>query len=209
MPLKKDLDRDIFSINSVGVDINPFKPFLLVIFHPVTTELNNQIAQVETLLSSLEKLKMQTVWIWPNIDAGSGGISKVLRKYRENNNPDWLCFIKHLDPITYQKSIKSASCLVGNSSSFVRDSTFSGVPVVLVGNRQQGREVGKNSISVPVEETQINKAIKFQLDHGFYDLEYLYGNGHACEIIVDKLKKYQPKSQKQISYAKHNEHINS
>ena len=33
-----------------------------------------------------------------------------------------------------------------NSSSFVRDTTFSGTPVVLIGERQTGREYGKNLI---------------------------------------------------------------
>ena len=39
---------------------------------------------------------MQTIWIWPNIDAGSDIISKNIRVFRERFNPNWLHLVKNL-----------------------------------------------------------------------------------------------------------------
>ena len=30
---------------------------------------------------------MQTIWLWPNIDAGTDDFSKALRVYREDKKP--------------------------------------------------------------------------------------------------------------------------
>src|SRR5438128_3217286 len=60
-------------INGYGVGhaIDVTKPFLLVIQHPVTTEHDNR-AHVEETLRAIADLDMQTIWIWPNPDAGTG-----------------------------------------------------------------------------------------------------------------------------------------
>jgi UDP-N-acetylglucosamine 2-epimerase len=143
---------------------------------------------------------MQTIWLWPNIDAGADFISTEIRNYRENNNSDWLYLIKNFTPEVFQKVLKRASCAIGNSSSFIRDSTFSGVPVVLVGNRQIGREHGKNLIESEFKEKELEKNINFQLKHGKYSDADIYGNGTAAKKIVKHLINLNPDLQKIISY---------
>jgi len=66
----------------VGQAIDVAKPFLLVIQHPVTTEHDNR-AHVEETLRAIADLDMQTIWIWPNPDAGTGEIADRLRHFRE------------------------------------------------------------------------------------------------------------------------------
>lgn len=200
LDLDQTLPREVFNSVGVGGSVNPEKPFFLVIYHPVTTQFGSEHHQTEQLLNALHKLAHPTVWIWPNIDAGSDDISKVLRVYREHNKANWLHLVKNMDPVTFQKSLKSAACAIGNSSSFIRDSTFSGTPVVLVGDRQVGREHGDNLISVPLEESLITRAIQHQLAHGRYPISKLYGDGKASEKIVGHLKKFDPYSQKILHY---------
>ena len=48
--------------------------------------------------------------------------------------------LTNLTPENYLKVLATTACAVGNSSSFVRDAGYFGTPVVLVGNRQNGRE---------------------------------------------------------------------
>ena len=72
-------------------------------------------------------------------------MSKAIRIYREHHRNGWLHLVKNLEPEDFQKCLKKTVCAIGNSSSFIRDSTFSGTPVVLVGNRQVGRETGFES----------------------------------------------------------------
>ena len=127
-----------------GVEIDVTKPFLLVVFHPTTTEYGGERRQMEVLLAALDTLRIQTLLLWPNIDAGSDHISKVIRVFRAQSETPWMRTITNLTPEDYLKVLASTACAVGNSSSFVRDAGYFGTPVVLVGNRQNGRETDEH-----------------------------------------------------------------
>lgn len=198
--LDVSLPKDLFERIGVGGGIDPDQPFLLVIYHPVTTRFGEARRQAEQLLEALHQLQTPTVWIWPNIDAGADDISKALRVYREHHDARWLHLVKNLDPVTFQKCLKVTACAIGNSSSFVRDSTFSGTPVVLVGDRQTGREHGENLVSVPAETARIVEAARAQLARGRHEPSLLYGDGRASERIVEQLKRFEPYPQKLLSY---------
>ncbi|MBY3363419.1 UDP-N-acetylglucosamine 2-epimerase [Rhizobium laguerreae] len=199
--LDTDLPGDLFKHVGVGGNLTPDQPFFLVIYHPVTTEFGTARQQAQNLIDALHTLSHQTVWLWPNIDAGADDISKALRVYREHNEAAWLHLVKNLSPTTFQKCLKKARCAIGNSSSFVRDSTFSGTPVVLVGDRQLGREHGENLIFVASEKDDILKAINFQIEHGRYPTSTLYGDGTASSQIVEAIKSFVPYRQKSIIHA--------
>ena len=200
IPMDADLSSDTFQKLGVGGKIDVNNPFFLVIFHPITTDFENQREQAEQLINALHEIAHPTIWIWPNVDAGSDHISKALRIYREHNNASWLHLIKNLDPITYQRTLKRAACAIGNSSSFIRDSTFSGTPVVLVGDRQVGREHGENLISCPPVAADILSAIRRQLKLGRRPPSNLYGDGYASLKIVQALKAFCPNIQKRLHY---------
>jgi UDP-hydrolysing UDP-N-acetyl-D-glucosamine 2-epimerase len=202
LQLDSDLPEYAFSQIGIGANIDPSQPFILVIYHPVTTRFGNERQHAEQLLMALHELAHPTVWIWPNIDAGADEISKCLRSYREKHSSsgEWLHLIKNLDPVTFQKCLKRAACAVGNSSSFIRDSTFSGTPVVLVGDRQVGREHGDNLVAVSPVSMDIANAVRSQLQHGRYAPSTLYGNGTASVQIVEKIKMFVPYRQKMLQY---------
>lgn len=193
------LPGDIFRAGS-GATIDPKQPFDLVIFHPVTTEFGIEREHVHQLLRALDDLRRQTVFLWPNIDAGADHISKELRIFRDRNSPHWLRFITNLTPINFQKVLKRATVAIGNSSSFVRDTTFSGTPVVLVGDRQRGRETGHNTICVPAEKNRIKEAILSQSVHGRYEPDLLYGDGKSSGRIAEILASVDLFVQKQLDY---------
>lgn len=198
--LDTDLPPDLFSRSGVGGRVDPNEPFLLVIYHPVTTCFGSERHQAEQLLEALHNLAHPTVWIWPNIDAGADDISKVLRVYREHHASDWLHLVKNLDPVTFQKCLKKTACAVGNSSSFIRDSTFSGTPVVLVGDRQVGREHGRNLMAVAPRADEIAAAIRAQLAKRRYPADTLYGDGGTSQRIAQHLKSFVPYAQKKLHY---------
>lgn len=199
--LDTDLSEDTFTRAGVGAEVNPNSPFLLVIYHPVTTEFGDEGRQVGALIEALHRLHHPAVWLWPNIDAGADHISKALRTYRElRNGHDWLRLMKNLDPTTFQKALKECSCAVGNSSSFVRDTSFTGTPVVLVGDRQEGRELAENAVTVGTDEKKIEDAIRKQLAHGRYEPATLYGEGNASSRIAAQLAEVEPYTQKRLYY---------
>jgi UDP-hydrolysing UDP-N-acetyl-D-glucosamine 2-epimerase len=202
--IARDLDQTLFPeiVNRTGsgARIDVSRPFLLAIFHPTTTEYGAERSQMEELLSALDTLKMQTILLWPNIDAGADHISKAVRLFRDRSNQKWLRALTNLSPENYLKVLCNTSCAVGNSSSFVRDAGYFGTPVVLVGARQDGREIDQHVVPVQIAAADIADAVRAQLGHGRYRRSVLYGDGHVSELIAEALARLTPYVQKRLHY---------
>lgn len=198
--LDRALSSEILNNRGSGPEIDVNRPFLLCLFHPTTTEYGAERQQVEKLLTALDHLKTQTVLLWPNIDAGSDHISKAIRVFRDRARLTWLRVLTNLTPENYLKVLSRTACAVGNSSSFVRDASFFGTPVVLVGNRQDGREIDKHVMPVPAVAAGIIAAVRAQLAHGRYIPSTLYGDGHVAERIAEALANLTPYIQKRLHY---------
>jgi len=189
-------------INSTGSGsyVNLNEPFLLVVFHPTTTSYGGERQQVEAILEALAKLETQTILLWPNIDAGADHISKAIRMFRDRVAPRWMRTITNLSPEHYLELLSRVSCAVGNSSSFVRDAGYFGTPVVLVGDRQDGRETDEHVTHVAPVASQILRVLRKQLKHGPYESSTLYGDGLVAERIADGLLQLTPYVQKRLHY---------
>ncbi len=181
------------------IDLKP-RDYLVLIQHPVTTEYEANLVHVRETIDALEALNMPTVWILPNMDAGSDGINKAIRQFREARHPEYIHFFKSLPIECYAPLLKNAACLLGNSSSGIRESAFLGTPSVNIGSRQNGRERGRNVIDVDYDKTEIIEAVRRQLKNGPYERDHIYGDGHASEKIVNVLAEFQFKLQKLITY---------
>ena len=193
--------EDLFKkYGGVGSSFNLREPFLLVSQHSVTTEFGNNRGQIDQTLKALEVLGLPTIMLWPNSDAGSDDISKGIRTYREKNNPKWLHLFKNLPIRIYIHLMNTTSCLIGNSSSGVREGGFIGTPVVNIGTRQNKRLRTENVIQVGYSTAEILEGIKAQLAHGKYDSNDLYGDGTSGEKIAEILTQDLPKIQKTITY---------
>jgi UDP-N-acetylglucosamine 2-epimerase len=153
---------------------------------------------MEEVLSAIKELNMQTLLIWPNIDAGSDGVSQAVRRFREYNHSTQLHAYKNFEPEEYIPLLDNAVCAIGNSSSFIRDASFLGTPVVLVGTRQDGRERTKAVIKVVENKDKIIDAVKFQINHGRYEASNLYGTVGVSTRIVKQIKLLEKYKQKQF-----------
>lgn len=156
---------------------------LLCMMHPTTDEDMDERKQMEAVLNALKGVPHKCDLAWPNIDPSSDQIHKAIRTFTKKPK-DWLTTFKNLPPKEYLRRLANTRCAVGNSSSFVRDSSFFGTPVVLIGNRQRGRERAENVIHVPCESKAITEAIKVQLEHGRYESSDLYGDGEVSARVV-------------------------
>jgi UDP-N-acetylglucosamine 2-epimerase len=134
------------------------------------------------------------------VDAGSDDISKGLRVFREHNDPDYLHFYRNFSPEDYVRLLDNCACLVGNSSSGLREGAFMGVPCVNIGTRQQGRERAENVVDVGYDASAIEAAIRKQLKHGKYPQSKLFGDGTAGKQIADILATAEFRIQKMLSY---------
>ena len=184
----------------VGPNIDTSRPYLVVLQHPVTTEYGFGDEQIEATLTAIDRTKRQTVWLWPNVDAGSDGISKRLRMFRERNPRAPIHLFRNFPPEDYARLISNCACLIGNSSSAIRESEFLGVPAVNIGSRQRGRECGVNVMHIESESVAIEAAINRQIEHGRYPMSSLYGDGKAGKRIADILATVELSIEKQLHY---------
>lgn len=195
------LDADWINGAGSGAQIDLDRPFLLTVFHPTTTEYGGERRQMEELLEGLRRVSMPTVLLWPNIDAGADHISKAIRVFRDRwQTRGWLRTIVNLPPEIYLKVLARAACAVGNSSSFVRDASYFGTPVVLVGSRQDGRERDVHVMRVNPLADEIEDGIRRQLNHGRYAPSTLYGDGRVSGRIAEALARLEPYVQKRLHY---------
>lgn len=195
------LPPDIFArYGGVGAAIDHEQSYLLVLQHPVTTEYGSGLAQIKQTLAAVDRIGMQAVWLWPNVDAGSDDVSKGLRVHREHFPGSRIRFYKNFAVEDYVRLIANAACQIGNSSSALREGAFLGTPSVNIGTRQQGREHGENVRFAGYEAGEIEAAIREQLAHGRYPRSTLFGDGNAGERIAEVLATVELKVQKQLSY---------
>ena len=170
-----------YGVGELKIDFN--KPYIVILQHPVTTEYEHIKKNIEQTIQAALKIQQQIVWLWPNVDAGSDIVSKSIRRVREEQKPKNIRWQKNYNPEDYLKLIYNSSCLVGNSSSAIREGAFLGIPAVNIGNRQHNREHGKNIIHVDYNSKNILKAISKQIKKKKYSRNKIFGDGKAGERI--------------------------
>lgn len=189
------------AVAGVGPSVDVTKPYLLLMQHPVTTEYGSGMQQIMETIEAVRSIGMQTIALWPNIDAGSDQISKGIRMFRESSPTVPIRFYKNFSPEAYARILANAVCAVGNSSSFIREGSYLGTPGVIVGTRQQGREHGQNVVTdVPHDRAAIVEAIQRQVAHGRYEPDPIFGDGNAGQRIADILATVLPRIQKRLSH---------
>ncbi len=193
------LNDGLFS-TGVGARFDLSQPFLLVSQHPVTTEYGQGEKQITETLQAVYDTELPVIFLWPNADAGSDDIARGMRKWRERRMDKNMHFFKNLSIDVYVTLMKHTACLVGNSSSGIREGAFLGTPVVNIGTRQQGRERGDNVIDALYKKKSIHKAIASQILHGRYKPDTLYGDGNTGTRIAQILSDAKIIIQKQITY---------
>lgn len=172
----------------VGKPTDWSKPYVLMVQHPVTTSYGHGFEQVSETLHALKAIgDIQKVVMWPNVDAGSDDVSKGIRHFRELNMQEPIYYYKNFSPEDYARVISNAVCCVGNSSSFIRECSFLGVPAVIVGDRQQGREHGNNAVFATYDAEDIAEKLRYQIGRGRYPADSRYGKGDAGARIAEEL----------------------
>ncbi|MFX1277391.1 MAG: UDP-N-acetylglucosamine 2-epimerase [Promethearchaeota archaeon] len=200
-PYKKERINNFITKEGVGDIFDIDNNFLLAAQHPVTTEYGQGIQQISETLRSLKEISQERdlpiIMLWPNADAGSDNVAKGIRTFRESNFP-WQSpnekpdknfhFFKNLPFEIYIQLMDKTLCLIGNSSSGIREGEYIGTPVVNIGTRQSNRARGINVIDVNHDHGEIKEAIEKQIDHGKYKSKHIYGNGHAGKKITQILE---------------------
>jgi len=170
-----------------GIDIS--EPYLLTTFHPVTLELENTKTYIKNLLSSFEKVNRPVVFTYPNADSTGSFIIEAINDFADKNENIYV--IKNAGQVGYLSLMAHADAMVGNSSSGIIEAASYRLPVVNIGNRQEGRMFPENIIQCGYSSEQISQAIlkatseKFKVS--LKSMMNPYGDGRSAPRIVDIL----------------------
>jgi UDP-N-acetylglucosamine 2-epimerase len=173
---------------------------MVVMQHPVTTEFDKARGHIQETLEAVYELKIPTFWFWPNPDAGTDGISKGIRVFRERKKDSNIHFFHNMEPLDFLRIIKNSRCLVGNSSAGIRECAFLGVPVVNIGSRQNGRLRSSNVIDCDYNKEKIMAGIIDRTNCPKLESSFLYGDGMSGVKTAEILTRIKLKSEKKICY---------
>lgn len=196
---RNGLEPDLFA-EGVGGQFNLNEPFVMVSQHPVTTEYGEGERQITETLMAVQHVGLPVIVFWPNADAGAEDIARGMRKFREHQDDSRMHFFKNLPAETYIRLMMRTACLVGNSSSGIREGAFLGTPAVNVGSRQAGRQRARNVVDIGHDRREIAGAIQQQIRHGPYASEAIYGEGRAGGRIANILSRCEVAIQKRMTY---------
>lgn len=186
---RPELDFDpIERYGGVGSDTPWQDGYIVVMQHPVTTAYAHAREHINETLHAVHELGIPAFWFWPNVDAGSDGTSGGIRSFREKYDPDSIRFFKNMEGRDFLRLLKNSKCLIGNSSAGIRECAYLGIPVVNIGNRQNGRQRGDNVIDTGYNRNEIMQAVRTQIEHGHYPSDKIYGNGSSGAAIAEVLK---------------------
>ncbi|WP_417333247.1 UDP-N-acetylglucosamine 2-epimerase [Halarcobacter sp.] len=188
-PLKKEEIKNIFNIKS------NFDDFVLLIFHPVTEEIENVDVYFENILRNLEERNINTFVSYPNVDEGNQKLVKVIEQYKENKN---FIFYKNLDRDIFMSIYKHSQFIIGNSSSGICEAASLKIPAINVGLRQTGRYTEKNVLFSGTSYEEIGENIDKSTSDDFLsnlkNLENPYGNGDSAIKAYEIIKSIDFKS---------------
>lgn len=170
-----------------GALLAPDANFLMVMYHPVTTELEKISSYTKILLEAVHGLDLPTLWFWPNYDAGAEEISHELRIFANNVSGHKIRFMRYLPPKKFLSLLKNTSCLVGNSSAGIKECSYLGIPVVNVGSRQKNRLRADNVMDVEHQVDAIREAVQKQTNVNRYPSSSLYWANDTSRKIAEIL----------------------
>ena len=146
--------EDIFVIGSPDIDIMlsgklpgldsakkrydiKFDKYAILIYHPVTTEINSIQDHIFALTQAIMDSDMNYIVIYPNNDPGTDTIQNIYDN-KLFGNPKFKFFpsIRFEYFLTF---LKNAYFIIGNSSSAIREAPYYGVPAINIGTRQNNR----------------------------------------------------------------------
>ncbi|XP_029621999.1 bifunctional UDP-N-acetylglucosamine 2-epimerase/N-acetylmannosamine kinase isoform X4 [Salmo trutta] len=162
--------------------------YIVALQHPVTTDIKNSIKIYELMLDALISFNKRTLVLFPNIDAGSKEMVRVMRKKGVEQHPNFRA-VKHVPFEQFIQLVCHAGAMIGNSSCGVREAGAFGTPVINLGSRQTGRETGENVLHVRDADTQnkIYHALELQFGKR-YPCSKIYGDGNAVPRILKFLQ---------------------
>ena len=172
-----------------------FSNYSIAMFHPVTTELDSLIQDVQVIVNSLIASERNYIVIFPNNDPGTLVIQS---EYSRISNSSRFRILPSMRFEYFLTLLKNADFMIGNSSSGVREAPNLGVPSINLGTRQNNRSSSPMIINSEIEETHILSAIEQTINMSRRS-DPKFGEGNTAQKfiqIIDSDTFWQTKIQK-------------
>lgn len=155
----------------------------LVTLHPETVSRLSAQDQVNIVIQVLRLLPndVSLVISAANSDPGGEQINSALQAF-SSERPNTL-FVNNLGRTGYVSLLARADMMLGNSSSGIYEAASFHLPVLNIGNRQQGRQQSTNVVNCDYDTGDIRQGIERALQLNCADCVNLYGDGHSAERI--------------------------
>lgn len=175
-----------------------YNNYAIVMFHPVTTEVNEMQKYAETFVNSLLDDTHNYVVIFPNNDLGSQFILQAYQKLKNNSR---FRIFPSLRFEYFLTLLKNSQFIIGNSSAGIREAPYYGIPIINIGTRQQNRAVHADIINTDYSEKGIKEALAMIDLHEIQKVDDDFGQGNSSELFLECLEKsdiWQLNQQKQF-----------
>jgi len=162
----------------------PFDEYGVLLFHPVTTELDTLARQARELIDAVIASNRQYVVVYPNNDHGT---DLIFAEYaRLEDNPRFRMF-PSVRFESFLVLLRESQFIIGNSSAGLMEAPYFGVPAINVGTRQQQRARGSGVLDCPADRTALLSAIArcSQLE---VTPVHPFGDGRSAERFIAVLQ---------------------
>jgi UDP-N-acetylglucosamine 2-epimerase (hydrolysing) len=194
-------EESVFVIGSPDIDVmdSPALPSLdealghyglnldnygILIFHPVTTELESIETHTRVLMDALVKDGREIIVIESNNDWGSEKIRSVFGDY---HSVPTFHFYPSMRFEYFLVILRNADFMIGNSSAGIREAPHYGVPAINLGSRQHNRVRSDLVINANVTAEEIAFALTAAAAVP-REPEQNFGDGRSVERFVEILK---------------------
>jgi UDP-hydrolysing UDP-N-acetyl-D-glucosamine 2-epimerase len=176
---------------ALGIRLDP--PVVLVSVHPATLA-QDVSAEVKAVIAAMSRVKACYVISLPNCDPGNELIRSPLQQFAMGRAG--VVVTEALGDRTFPAMLHIADAMLGNSSAAVIEASALGVPAVNVGDRQKGRRMTGNVISVRPIANAVEQALVRALTLEFRRIArggvLPFGGGNSGERIVSLLREWKP-----------------
>jgi GDP/UDP-N,N'-diacetylbacillosamine 2-epimerase (hydrolysing) len=171
---------------------------IITTYHPSQfLNTSENFMNFQRLYRALESLLIPTIITYPNNDEGHQLITEFLNNHNDKSGQikvfqslgikDYLGFLLELDCI-----------VVGNSSSGLYETAYSGTPAINLGDRQTDRPRGRNVQDVNFEEfddvfvSMIRNIISNYDEIKLENLrdKYFFGKGESVQVVLENIHKF-------------------
>lgn len=158
-----------------------FNDYAILLFHPVTTEVDKTNRYANDLVDALVQSKKNYVVFYPNNDHGSESILNSYERFSGNKN---IRLIPSMRFESFLVLLKNAKFIIGNSSAGIREAPYYGVPTINIGTRQRNRAPNRDIFNCGHRRDEILDAIS-RVENIQIKKSMHFGKGNSNKLFFD------------------------